>query len=89
MIIASPRQFAPLLEAELFVDMYNVVPGEDVDHSASRNRICRLCATEVMLWGLRAWWLQERKKGLLEESVLKRPDCPEGRMCELQRDYSE
>ncbi|PSR83883.1 hypothetical protein PHLCEN_2v5592 [Hermanssonia centrifuga] len=40
-----------------------------------------------MLWGLRAWWLQERKKGLLEESVLKRPDCPEGRMCELQRDY--
>lgn len=89
MILRTPRQFAPLIESDLFVDVHGVTPGVDPDPSAPRNRICRMCATEILLWGLREWWIQERKKGFLEEALLKRPDCPEGNTCSRQRDQGQ
>ncbi|TCD70531.1 hypothetical protein EIP91_002877 [Steccherinum ochraceum] len=77
-ITRSARQFQPLFEMELFVDVHAVTGGTDPDPTAPRQKICRVCATEVLLWGLREWWVHERKKGFLEEEVLKRPDCSEG-----------
>ncbi|KAI0345769.1 hypothetical protein BDW22DRAFT_911355 [Trametopsis cervina] len=89
MILRSPRQFAPLIELDLFADMHGVVAGNEPDPNAPRSRICRMCATEVLLWGLREWWIQERKKGLLEASVAQRPDCPQGGMCSRQKDHGK
>jgi E3 ubiquitin-protein ligase CHFR len=88
MILRTPLQFAPLIESDLFVDVHGVAPGADPDSTAPRNRICRMCATEVLLWGLREWWIHERKKGFLGEAILKRPDCPEGCMCSRQKEHS-
>ena len=36
--------------------------GVDPDPTTPRNKICRLCAREVLLYGLRDWW--EREKSL-------------------------
>lgn len=87
MIQRSPRQFAPLTESDLFVDVHGVAPSTDTDPSAPRNRICRVCATEILLWGLREWWIQERKKGFLDETVMKRPDCAQGSLCPRQKEH--
>lgn len=87
-IQSQPRQFAPLLELELFVDVHSVAGGVDPDPTAPRNRICRLCAGEILLYGLREWWVRERQKGDLPEAVTKRPDCPDGRACANQKDYA-
>lgn len=89
MILRSPRQFAPLIESEIFLDVHGVAAGVDPDPSAPRTRVCRMCAAEVLFWGLREWWAQERKKGFLEEHVLKRPDCVEGMQCPRQKDQGE
>ena len=83
----SPRQFQPLFDLDLFMDLHAVSGGTDPDPTAPRQRICRVCATEVLLWGLRDWWVQERKKGFLEEEIMKRPDCPEGSNCVRQKDH--
>lgn len=74
------------MELELFADVHGVAAGIDTNPDAPRNRICRLCATEVLLWGLRDWWVRERQKGFLDEAVSKRPDCSEGSGCGKQRD---
>jgi E3 ubiquitin-protein ligase CHFR len=37
-----------------------------------------MCAAEVLLYGLKDWWIRERKKGLLDPSLADRPDCPDG-----------
>lgn len=87
MVLRTHRQFAPLIESDLFVDVHGVAGGTDPDPSAPRNRICRMCATEILLWGLREWWIQERKKGFLEGDVMKRPDCAEGGTCSRQKDH--
>ncbi|KAK7690024.1 hypothetical protein QCA50_006668 [Cerrena zonata] len=87
-ILRSPRQFAPLFEADIFSDLYSVSPGVDADPSAPRNRICRMCAAEVLVWGLKLWWVQERKKGFLEPAILNRPDCAEGSECIRQKDQA-
>ncbi|EPQ54559.1 hypothetical protein GLOTRDRAFT_77157 [Gloeophyllum trabeum ATCC 11539] len=84
----QPRGFAPLIELELFSDVHGVVAGTDPDPTAPRSRICRLCATEVLLWGLRDWWIRERQKGLLDESIVKRMDCPDGSGCQKQKDLA-
>ncbi|OBZ71229.1 hypothetical protein A0H81_08387 [Grifola frondosa] len=84
----QPRQFAPLFELDLFLDVHPVAGGMDPDPNAPRHRICRMCATEVLLWGLRDWWVRERKKGFLEEHVMSRPDCPEGSNCARQKDHA-
>lgn len=47
-----------------------------------------MCAAEVLVWGLKLWWIQERKKGFLEPSVLSRPDCAEGAECARQKDQT-
>lgn len=88
-ITRSPRQFAPLIESDIFMDVHGVSGGADPGPNAPRNRICRMCATEVLLWGLKEWWVQERKKGFLEEHVMKRPDCPDGSACARQKDHGE
>ncbi|KAJ7644008.1 hypothetical protein FB45DRAFT_896661 [Roridomyces roridus] len=85
-IQAQPRAFLPLIELELFVDMHGVSAGTDPDPAAARNKICRHCATEVFLYGLRDWFLRERQKGFLEESVLSRKDCVDGARCNRQTD---
>ncbi|KAI0372179.1 hypothetical protein BV20DRAFT_991708 [Pilatotrama ljubarskyi] len=87
-IQSQPRQFAPLIELELFMDLHPVPGGVDPDPNAPRTRICRMCAAEVLLYGLRDWWIRERKKGFLEEHIMARPDCPQGSQCPRQKDHA-
>ena len=69
------------------MDMHGTPVGGDLPADAPRSRICRLCATEVFLWGLRDWWVRERRKGFLDEHVTRRPDCPDGSGCTRQKDH--
>ncbi|KAG7088296.1 hypothetical protein E1B28_012306 [Marasmius oreades] len=85
-IKAQPRQFAPLIEQDLFVDgALELEPHPE----ASREKICRRCATEVFLWGLKEWWIRERQKGFVEGRFAHRKDCPEGADCTRQKDLGE
>ncbi|KAI0322011.1 hypothetical protein OF83DRAFT_1050174 [Amylostereum chailletii] len=86
-IQSQPRGFAPLVESDLFLDVHAVAAGPEVAIDAPRNRICRVCAAEVLLWGLRDWWVRERRKGFLEDSVTNRPDCSEGERCHRQKEH--
>lgn len=86
-IQAQPRAFLPLIQQELFVDIHALPAGTDPDPEAPRNRICRQCAAEVFLYGLRDWFLRERQKGFLEESVLSRKNCVNGAECGQQSDF--
>ncbi|KAF8258211.1 hypothetical protein EI94DRAFT_1780947 [Lactarius quietus] len=86
-IQSQPRMFAPLIELDLFLDVHNVPPGPEPGIDAPRERICRMCATEVLLYGLKDWWVRERKKGFLDTSVTERPDCPEGPTCRRQKEH--
>lgn len=70
--------------ADLFPDV-----REDSTEDRPRRRICRLCAVEVFLWGLKDWWVRERRKGYVEPSVVNRKDCPEGRNCSREADYGK
>jgi len=88
-IQSQPNGFRPLIELDLFVDIHSVTAGIDENPNAPRNRICRHCATEVMLWGIKEWWIRERQKGYLEETVTRRPDCKEGSSCSRQKDLGE
>jgi E3 ubiquitin-protein ligase CHFR len=85
-IQTQPGAFLPLIQLELFVDVHALPAGTDPDPDAPRSRICRQCAAEVFLYGLRDWFLRERQKGFLEESVLSRKDCQDGAECSRQRD---
>ncbi|TFY83421.1 hypothetical protein EWM64_g600 [Hericium alpestre] len=87
-IQSQPRKFAPLIERDLFVDVYNVVPGPDPGIDTPRQRICRVCAAEVFLYGLKDWWIRERNKGFLEPSVTERPNCPNGNDCLRQKEHA-
>jgi E3 ubiquitin-protein ligase CHFR len=79
--------FAPLIELDLFLDVHNVPPGPEPGIDAPRQRVCRMCATEVLLYGLKDWWIRERKKGFLDASVAERPDCPDGPTCRRQKEH--
>jgi len=46
-----------------------------------------MCATEVLLYGLKDWWIRERKKGLLDTNIASRPDCPDGTTCRRQKEH--
>ncbi len=70
------------------MDVHPVASGIDPDPRAPRRRICRVCAAEILLFGLREWWVRERKKGFLEPQVLARPDCPDGSQCPRQKNHS-
>ncbi|TFK68577.1 hypothetical protein BDN72DRAFT_841547 [Pluteus cervinus] len=87
-IQSQARGFTPLIDLDLFTDLHAVTPGVDLDPDAPRNRICRLCATEVLLWGLKEWWVRERQKGFLEGEVMNRSDCPDGSNCTRQKDLA-
>ncbi|KAJ7176006.1 hypothetical protein C8R46DRAFT_1080386 [Mycena filopes] len=87
-IQAQPGAFLPLIQLELFVDVHAVPAGPEPEASAPRNRICRQCAAEVFLYGLRDWFLRERQKGFLEEDVLSRKDCEDGSDCSRQTDLA-
>jgi len=60
----------------------NAVP--DVNPDAPRENICRVCALDLFLYGIKDWWTQERAKGFVEEAILNRKDCPQGHSCPLQ-----
>ena len=79
--------FAPLIELDLFLDVHNVPPGPEPGIDAPRERVCRMCATEVLLYGLKDWWVRERTKGFLDASVTERPDCPDGPTCRRQKEH--
>ncbi|KAJ3747103.1 hypothetical protein DFH05DRAFT_773904 [Lentinula detonsa] len=83
-ILEQPRQFQPLIEMDLFTISH--VAAES-DSSATPHTICRSCACEIFIWGLKDWWIRERRKGFLEESVMNRKDCPEGSGCVMQTEF--
>ncbi|KAL1664242.1 hypothetical protein GGF50DRAFT_55299 [Schizophyllum commune] len=84
----QPRGFQPLIDQGLFMDSTGGAPVPDPNPDAPRRRICRVCATEILLWGIRDWWVRERAKGFLEEHILARKDCPAGNACENQKDMA-
>lgn len=81
-----PQGFLKLIELELFNEIHAVPAGIEPNADAPRNRACRLCAAEIFLWGLKDWWIKERAKGFLEESIMKRKDCPDLNLCIRQKD---
>ncbi|EGN98356.1 hypothetical protein SERLA73DRAFT_56314 [Serpula lacrymans var. lacrymans S7.3] len=85
---SQPDGFKPLFELDLFVDVHSVAAGVDPNPDAPRSKICRLCAAEILLWGIKGWWVRERQKGFLEETVTKRPDCADGETCTRQKDLA-
>ncbi|EDR13721.1 uncharacterized protein LACBIDRAFT_309007 [Laccaria bicolor S238N-H82] len=87
-IQSQPGGFQPLIELDLFSDIHGVAAGADAAVEGTRNRICRVCATEVLLWGLKEWWIRERQKGFLEEAVTNRKDCKDGSSCTHQRELA-
>ncbi|KAJ7600828.1 hypothetical protein C8J56DRAFT_911399 [Mycena floridula] len=85
---SQPSAFKVLIENELFIDLHSVSAGIDPDPDAPRTRICRPCSSELLINGLKDWWIRERQKGFLEESVLSRKDCPDGSLCHRQKDLA-
>lgn len=75
-----------MIDLELFSDIHGVAPGTEPNADAPKNNACRSCAAEIFLWGLKEWWLRERVKGFVEESIINRKDCPEGAMCARHKD---
>ena len=63
--------------------------GVDPNPAAPRQKICRWCATEVFLWGIRDWWIKERRKGRVSAAILEKPDCSGGKSCRNQKDPGE
>jgi E3 ubiquitin-protein ligase CHFR len=84
----SPNGFRLLFENGVFADMWTVDPCVDPDPSAPRRNSCRMCAAELLLSGLRDWWIRERQKGLVKEEVLARKDCPDGFACHRQSELA-
>ncbi|TEB39720.1 hypothetical protein FA13DRAFT_1703947 [Coprinellus micaceus] len=78
----QPRTFIPLIESDVFSEIHGGGPTPQ----GPFNRICRACASDVLLWGLKDWWIRERRNGLLDQAVLSRPDCAQGSQCPRQKD---
>lgn len=87
-IVKQPQGFTALIDSGAFDDIHNVSGGEDPDPSAPRRRICRLCAAQVLVYGLKGWWIRERKKAKASGNFLIREDCPQGENCGRQVDPS-
>ncbi|KAF9778622.1 hypothetical protein BJ322DRAFT_1091620 [Thelephora terrestris] len=85
----TPEQFTPLFDQDLFTEIHGVAGGADPDPAAPRQKICRWCATEVFLWGIRDWWILERRKGRVSATILGKPDCAGGKSCRNQKDPGE
>lgn len=82
----TPEQFTPLFDQDLFTEIHGVAGGVDPDPTAPRQKICRWCAAEVFLWGIRDWWIRERRKGRVSAAILSKPDCTSGKSCRNQKD---
>ncbi|TFK27970.1 hypothetical protein FA15DRAFT_103867 [Coprinopsis marcescibilis] len=84
----QPRGLQPLIESDVFSDING--NGADGVPQGPYNRICRVCAAEVLLWGLKEWWIRERQvhKDKLDAAVLTRPDCPGGNGCQRQKELT-
>ncbi|EJC98998.1 uncharacterized protein FOMMEDRAFT_95139 [Fomitiporia mediterranea MF3/22] len=80
-IQSQPEGFRPLIEQDLFMDMHAVPPAAESEANAPRRLICRLCAAEVFLYGLRDWWVRERHNAVRDGILEARKDCPEGGSC--------
>ena len=78
--------FQPLFDEGIFSEIHNVPAGIDPDPSAPRRYICRVCATEVFLYGLRDWWIRERRKAIKDGVFPQKPNCISGRACESLND---
>lgn len=85
-IQSTPEQFTPLFDQDLFTEIHGVAGGVDPDPTAARQKICRWCATEVFLWGIRDWWIREKKKGQTSTANADKPDCASGKSCGNQKD---
>ncbi|EIW80992.1 hypothetical protein CONPUDRAFT_56042 [Coniophora puteana RWD-64-598 SS2] len=83
---SQPGSFKIMIDSGLFLDVHSVAPGRDEDPDATRSKICRLCAAEILIQGMKDWWIREREKGALDPDVARRPDCAEGSSCPKQRD---
>lgn len=49
---------------------------------ANRNRICRLCAAEVLIYSIKSWWIRERRNAVKKGKMQERKDCEHGRNCD-------
>ncbi|KAJ2935180.1 hypothetical protein H1R20_g1959, partial [Candolleomyces eurysporus] len=79
---SQPQGFVPLVESDVFSEIHGGGPVPQ----GPFNRICRACAADVLLWGLKDWWIRERRRGQLDEAILRRPDCGDGSTCPRQKD---
>ncbi|KAF9241191.1 hypothetical protein BU15DRAFT_45112 [Melanogaster broomeanus] len=86
---SQPNGFRPLIELDLFAEVHGVAAGVDDNPDAPRNRVCRHCATKVLILGLKDWWIRERQEGQLDEAIAKRPDCEAGSACSRQKDLGK
>jgi hypothetical protein len=78
-----------LFDQELFTEIHGVAGGIDPNPAAPRQKVCRWCATEIFLWGIRDWWIRERRKGRVSAAILDKPDCASGKSCRNQKDPGE
>ncbi|KAI6114415.1 hypothetical protein F5141DRAFT_1187953 [Pisolithus sp. B1] len=85
-IQAQPQGFRPLIESGVFAEIHGITLGVDEDPSALRTRICRHCAADILLWGLKEWWVREREVAIQKGLLQRRPDCEAGSSCSRQKD---
>ena len=78
-----------LIDSGIFDDLHGVAGGDDPDPTAPRRRICRLCAAQLLIHGMKDWWIRERRHGNLPNDVVMRKDCSNGCGCDKQSDPSE
>lgn len=83
-----PQAFTALIDNGAFDDIHNVSGSEDPDPTAPRRRICRLCAAQVLIYGLKGWWIRERRKAKISGAFVIREDCQHGENCGRQADPS-
>ncbi|CAA7261412.1 unnamed protein product [Cyclocybe aegerita] len=66
----QPRGFQALIDLDLFSDIHAVAPSAENNPEASRNRICRPCAAEVFLWGLKDWTAPKEAAAFYKKMIL-------------------
>lgn len=88
-MLQQPHSFMSLIDSGIFDDLHGVAGGDDPDPTAPRRRICRLCAAQLLIHGMKDWWIRERRHGNLPNDVVMRKDCSNGCGCDKQSDPSE
>ncbi|KAJ3842804.1 hypothetical protein F5878DRAFT_359975 [Lentinula raphanica] len=85
-ILEQPGQFQPLIASELFTIAHSG-PSVEPESSDPPHKICRLCACEIFIWGIKDWWIRERRKAFVDKILMQRKDCPEGSACAMQSEF--